>query len=181
MGEKKVQTGNAASAGDFASDSLSAAEERVWQVLSQISDPEIPVLSLVDMKIIRTVKVEANRVSVEMTPTFSGCPALDSMQQQVKERLLELGFDHVQVNIIRSAGWSSDMLAEDAKEKLRRFGIAPPPRKVADLQRTLDQPVSCPYCGSLETHLDSPFGPTLCRQIFYCNSCSQSFERFKPL
>lgn len=161
--------------------SRTAEEERVWQALSEISDPEIPVLSLVDMKIIRSVKVEEDAVIVELTPTFSGCPALEMMQQQVRERLVALGFRNVQVDIVRSSDWSTEMLDEAAREKLRRFGIAPPAHKLTDLRTTLNQPVACPYCGSLETHLESPFGPTLCRQIYYCDSCSQSFERFKPL
>lgn len=159
----------------------SEREQEVWQALSEISDPEIPVLSLVDMKIIHSVSVNENAVKVELTPTFSGCPALDLMQEEVHQRLLDDGFETVEVVVVRSAPWSSDALDDAVREKLRRFGIAPPDRKRGDLRETLSRPVACPFCGSQETHLESSFGPTLCRQIYYCDACSQSFERFKPL
>ncbi len=158
-----------------------AREEEVWTALSQIADPEIPVLSLVDLHIVRAVHVLGKRVVVEMTPTFLGCPALDYMKDQIREKLLDLGFEEVQVELKLSPAWSTDMLDDDVKEKLRAFGIAPPVRKKENLAATLAQLVECPFCGSSQTHLTSPFGPTLCRQIFFCDQCRQSFERFKPV
>ncbi|HEX9829804.1 MAG TPA: 1,2-phenylacetyl-CoA epoxidase subunit PaaD [Bacteroidota bacterium] len=156
-------------------------QETAWWVLGEISDPEIPVLSLVDLKVIRSVNVEGSAVSVEMTPTFLGCPALEYMKQEIREKLLALGFESVNVELKLSPAWSSDLLSEDAREKLRAFGVAPPALRAATLAETLNKPVACPFCKSYHTRLESPFGPTLCRQIFYCEQCRQSFERFKTL
>ncbi|MCI0706917.1 MAG: phenylacetate-CoA oxygenase subunit PaaJ [Ignavibacteriae bacterium] len=152
-----------------------------WQALSEISDPEIPVLSLVDLKIIRDVRVEGATATVELTPTFLGCPALDYMKNEIREKLLALGFQTVNVELKLSPAWSTDLLGEEAREKLRVFGIAPPEKRAATLAESLKKPVVCPYCRSSETRLESSFGPTLCKQIYYCEHCRQSFERFKTL
>lgn len=163
---------------------------RVWEELSQVKDPEIPVLSLVDMKIIRRVEVNDAGVTVVMTPTFAGCPALHLMKEEVRERLLNMGFKQVQVEVSFSEPWSTELLDDTAREKLAAFGIAPPARMQSSvgnqahqdqLSESLRQPVQCPFCQSERTRLESFFGPTLCRQIFYCEQCNQSFERFKPL
>lgn len=165
-------------------------EARVWNALAEVHDPEIPVLSLVDLKIIRSVKVDGEKVHVVMTPTFSGCPALNVMKQEVENRLIALGFIHVQVEFTYSVPWKTDMLDESTREKLRAFGIAPPVQLVlpqspegrkANLEHALEQPVPCPFCGSENTKLDSFFGATLCKQLFFCDSCHQSFDRFKPV
>ena len=158
-----------------------ATVEMAWRVLSEISDPEIPVLSLVDLQIIRAVNVEGPTVSVDMTPTFLGCPALEYMKNEIREKLLSAGFERVDVVLKLSPAWSSDLLSEEAREKLRVFGVAPPEKRAATLAETLKKPVACPYCKSYDTRLESSFGPTLCKQIFYCDSCKQSFERFKTL
>lgn len=155
--------------------------ESAWEALSRIADPEIPVLSLVELNIIREVRIVEMRVTVEMTPTFLGCPALEYMKKEIKDKLLGLGFDEVTVELKLSPPWSTDMLTEEVREKLRVFGIAPPEKRMATLAEALQKPVACPYCRSMETRLDSPFGPTLCKQIFYCKQCKQSFERFKTL
>ncbi len=156
-------------------------ESKAWNALQTVQDPEIPALSLLDLHIIRSVKVEDNGVEVEMTPTFMGCPALERMKEDVRLRLYEAGFTSVRVHVNHSTPWSTDLLGERAKEKLKEFGIAPPPRMTNSLPATLLLPVSCPFCASSETHMESAFGSTLCKQIYYCNSCRQSFERFKPL
>ena len=162
----------------------------VWSALSEVCDPEIPVLSLVDLKIIRSVKVEGEKVSVLMTPTFSGCPALNVMKQDVEKRLLSLGFKEVLVEFSYAEQWTTDALDESTREKLRAFGIAPPvylnlpharEEKEGSLHHALAQPVPCPFCGSEETKLDGFFGSTLCKQLYYCDSCKQSFDRFKPV
>ncbi|MGB2867070.1 MAG: 1,2-phenylacetyl-CoA epoxidase subunit PaaD [Bacteroidota bacterium] len=153
--------------------------EEVWEALGEVSDPEIPVLSVLDMKIVRNVTLDGGTVSVEITPTFAGCPAMDQIQADIRAKLLEKGFTSVQVKKNLSGAWSSDMLDPVAREKLRTFGIAPPAPVHVDLSSALA--VLCPHCNSDRTHIESPFGPTLCRQIFYCDSCRQSFERFKTL
>ena len=163
---------------------------RVWSALSEVCDPEIPVLSLVDLKIIRSVTVEGEKVKVLMTPTFSGCPALNVMKQDVEKRLLSLGFKEVLVEFSYAEQWTTDALDESTREKLRAFGIAPPvylnlpqakEEKEGSLRHALAQPVTCPFCGSEETKLDGFFGSTLCKQLYYCDSCKQSFDRFKPV
>lgn len=156
-------------------------ETGVWQALDELHDPEIPVLSLVEMKIVRNVVIEDDSVKVEITPTFVGCPALEFIKDQIRAKMLERGFKDVEVKVNHSLPWSTDMLDHRVREKIRKFGIAPPPRVEVELSTALSAPVECPFCGSADTHLDSPFGPTLCKQIFYCDSCRQSFERFKPL
>ena len=156
-------------------------EEKVWDALAGIVDPEIPVLSIVEMKIVSRVAVEGGAVAVELTPTFIGCPAIGLMKDQIRETLTRLGYADVRVETNFTAPWSTDLLSAEAKEKLRSFCIAHPLPVQIDLGRALGEPVACPFCSSMSTVLESPFGPTLCKQIFYCNACRQSFERFKPL
>lgn len=153
--------------------------EEVWKALGEVADPEIPVLSVLDMKIVRNVMLDHGSVSVEITPTFAGCPAMDQIQADIRAKLLEKGFSSVEVKKNLSGAWSSDMLDPVAREKLRTFGIAPPAAVHVDLSNV--PAVLCPHCNSDRTHMESSFGPTLCKQIFYCDSCRQSFERFKAL
>ncbi|MBI4427739.1 MAG: phenylacetate-CoA oxygenase subunit PaaJ [Ignavibacteriales bacterium] len=157
------------------------AEAKAWDVLQSVQDPEIPALTLVDLNVIRHVKANDQGVEVEMTPTFMGCPALDRMKEDIRIRLQEAGFKNVRVNVNLTVPWSTDMLIESSKEKLQKFGIAPPPVLQESLPATLLLPVQCPFCNSTETRLESEFGSTLCKQLYYCDSCRQSFERFKPL
>ena len=156
-------------------------ETRVWDALEEVKDPEIPVLSIVEMKIVSLVRASGASARVEITPTFAGCPALGQMKDEIRKLLGEMGFTDVSVETNFTAPWSTDLLDQNVREKLRSFGIAPPVPVQIDLGRALAEPVACPYCASSVTHLESAFGPTLCKQIFYCDACLQSFERFKPL
>ncbi len=160
---------------------MTVEEMAIWKELEKIVDPEIPVVSLVEMKVIRKVSIDQSGITVLFSPTFVGCPATSAMLEEIRERLRLLGYEQVRIETTFSPPWSTDMLDDKVKEKLRVFGIAPPPREDGDLQAALAKPVICPFCGSEETQQENPFGPTLCRQIYYCNSCRQSFERFKPL
>lgn len=153
----------------------------IWQQLAAITDPEIPVVSLVEMKVIRDVQVLNDAVKVVLAPTFVGCPALEQMKAEIRAKLSELGIENVVIESSFSPPWSTDMLDEEVKEKLRAFGIAPPPRNDGELAAVLALPVACPFCSSHNTALESEFGATLCKQIYYCNDCRQSFERFKPI
>lgn len=164
---------------EVAKKTLTLAEAR--EVLEGIRDPEIPALSLLELQVIRNVLVDKERVTVDMTPTFLGCPALEYMKSEIREKLLLAGFEEVVINLKLSPPWSTDLLTPEAREKLRTFGIAPPEKREQSLQETLNKPVECPFCGSHNTRLETPFGPTLCRQIYYCHQCQQAFERFKPL
>ncbi len=156
-------------------------ESAVWSELARIMDPEIPVLSLVAMKIIREVRVDGDGVTVLMAPTFVGCPALEYMKNEVRARLTAVGCSKVNIEMSFSPPWSTDMLDEETKEKLRVYGVAPPPEKEGDLVATLALPVACPHCASTSTRMQGAFGATLCKQMFVCNNCKQPFERFKPL
>jgi ring-1,2-phenylacetyl-CoA epoxidase subunit PaaD len=150
----------------------------VWKCLEIVKDPEIPVVSILDLKIVTSVEIQDGAVTVQITPTFTGCPALDMIAESIRERLHDAGFERVNVKKDLSAAWSTDMLDDPTRRKLNEFGIAPPE---SPGQLEIELPVFCPNCGSSETQLENSFGPTLCRQIYYCNSCRQSFEKFKSL
>jgi ring-1,2-phenylacetyl-CoA epoxidase subunit PaaD len=160
---------------------MGIGEEKVWKALNDVTDPEIPVLSLVEMKIIREVHIDGDGVRVVMTPTFAGCPALYQMKTDIEEKLLTLGFKTITVELSFKEPWSTDMLGDEARSKLETFGIAPPARHNGDPTGTINATVTCPHCKSDDTTMESSFGPTLCRMIYYCNACQQSFERFKAL
>lgn len=160
------------------------SEEAVWQALGEIPDPEIPVVSLVDLGVITDVQVEGTRVRVDFTPTFMGCPALDAMLAAIRARVTELGAEP-EVRLRHDDSWSTDRISPAGREKLRSAGLAPPaPRSagtptLVQLQRGSSFP--CPYCGSTATRLENIFGPTPCRSLRYCTSCNQPFEQLKTL
>ena len=154
----------------------------VWAVLQEVMDPEIPVVSVVEMGIIRAVDVGPEGVIVTMTPTFSGCPALDVMRRDVAAAVRDLGVDEVTVQTALHPPWSTEWISAAGREKLRRFGLAPPPRHAGDpVAVAFFDLAECPRCGSTHTSLRNAFGPTLCRMIWYCHDCRDAFEQFKPL
>jgi ring-1,2-phenylacetyl-CoA epoxidase subunit PaaD len=159
------------------------AEEQVWEALSEIPDPEIPVISLVELGVIRRVEVENGRVRVDFTPTFLGCPAIEVMQTAMAERIRELGAEP-EVHVLADDSWSTDRITPKGREKLREAGFAPPaPREAGTptLVQLQSQAFRCPYCGSNDTKLENIFGPTPCRSLRYCRSCRQPFEQFKTI
>jgi ring-1,2-phenylacetyl-CoA epoxidase subunit PaaD len=157
--------------------------ERIWEALGQIPDPEIPVISLVDLGVVRDVAVEGKRVRIAFTPTFMGCPALDAMRRQMEEAVTAVGGEP-QIDVLLDDSWSTDKITPVGREKLREAGFAPPAPRGAEapslvqLQRAIFR---CPYCGSTETRLENIFGPTPCRSLRYCDSCRQPFEQFKTI
>jgi ring-1,2-phenylacetyl-CoA epoxidase subunit PaaD len=160
-------------------------EQQVWDALAEIPDPEIPVISLVELGVVRDVEIEDGRVRVEFTPTFLGCPALEVMRDAMTERIAALGAEP-DVRVIADDSWSSDRITPAGREKLRESGFAPPaPRVTGSVSYQLVQLQSsafrCPYCGSRDTALENIFGPTPCRSIRYCRSCRQPFEQFKTI
>ncbi len=156
--------------------------ETLWQTLSTIPDPEIPVVSLVEMGIVRAVEQATDgTVTVTITPTFSGCPALDVMKTDIVRGVEQLGVGKVIVRVVLSPPWTTDWITEPARAKLKSFGLAPPPKHGGDFAILLFDPVACPYCDSENTTMKNTWGPTPCRMIFYCNQCQQPFEQFKPL
>src|SRR5579859_6786549 len=154
-------------------------EADVVAALREIYDPEIPDLSLVDLGIYRGAQITADGLTVEITPTFVGCPALDYMQEQIKEYFAEHwpGLP-VAVKVSLDKPWTSDQISEEGRRRLKRSGFAPPPK--GNLNR-LEPLVECPYCNSRNTMLENVFGPTLCRAIYYCKNCRQPFEQFKAI
>ena len=153
----------------------------IYQWLSEVKDPEIPVLSIVDLGVITSVHVDQETVGVEMTPTFVGCPALDMMQDDIREVLAKHGIKNILINVSYKKPWTSDMISEKGREALKSFGLAPPPsRQLFEDLEILEQAI-CPRCNHSNTELRSPFGATLCRSIHYCHDCREAFEQFKPL
>jgi len=157
--------------------------DQVWEALAEIPDPEIPVISLVDLGVVREVDVQEDRVRVDFTPTFLGCPALEVMRDAMSERIRALGVE-AEINVRLDDSWSTDRITPAGREKLRTSGFAPPaPREAApptlvQLQSNVHR---CPYCGSTDTRLENIFGPTPCRSLRYCSSCKQPFEQFKTI
>jgi ring-1,2-phenylacetyl-CoA epoxidase subunit PaaD len=147
------------------------------EALGRISDPEIPVLSILDMKIVRNLEIDGKSISVDIVPTYAACPALHMIKEQVRHTLTNMGFETVDVHTNFTEEWSTRLFDEPARSKLKAFGIAPP-HATGGLD---SQNIACPFCDSNETDLDSSFGSTLCKRIYYCRSCRQSFEYFKPL
>ena len=162
---------------------LHLSPEDVWRVLEAIPDPEIPVISIVDLGVVKDVRVEAGRVHVVFTPTFMGCPALETMRRQIEDAIRGLGAEP-DVEVVLDDSWSTDRISAEGHEKLRAAGFAPPAPRSAG-QPTLVQlqrgPFRCPWCGSTDTRLDNVFGPTPCRSLRYCNDCRQPFEQFKTI
>jgi ring-1,2-phenylacetyl-CoA epoxidase subunit PaaD len=155
----------------------------VWAALAEIPDPEIPVISLVELGVVNGVEVEDGRVRIEFTPTFMGCPALEPMQRAMEAKVEELGAK-VEVRVVLDDSWSTDKITPEGREKLRAAGFAPPaPRRAGKLELVELQrgAFRCPYCGSTATRLENLFGPTPCRSIRYCDACRQPFEQFKTL
>ena len=157
--------------------------EQVWAALDEVPDPEIPVISLVELGVVRTVAVDGDAVRIAFTPTFLGCPALAYMRIALEEKVRELGAEP-RVDVVTDDSWSTDRITPAGREKLRAAGFAPPPPrgtsppKLLQLQSRIHR---CPYCNSTRTRLENIFGPTPCRSIRYCESCRQPFEQFKTI
>jgi len=170
----------------------SELERRVWDALAEVPDPEIPTVSVVELGIIRSVEAGVDRIRVEMLPTFVGCPALEVLRATIAERLAGMA-PEVEVEATFAEPWTTDRITPEGRRKLRESGFAPPaphPAEADSLQRvspplfptiTTRPVVRCPWCGSRDTVLENPFGPTLCRAIFWCNQCRQPFEQFKTV
>lgn len=156
--------------------------DEIWQALDEVVDPELPMVSLVEMGIVRDVQVHGEGVLVKMTPTFSGCPALEVMRREISARIHQMGFTDVTVETVLHPPWTSDWIADSAREKLRALGIAPPVRHGGNLTAVAFLNVAeCPRCGSKNSVLKNAFGPTLCKTVWYCLDCQDGFEQFKPL
>jgi ring-1,2-phenylacetyl-CoA epoxidase subunit PaaD len=162
---------------------VSVTAENVWEALAGIPDPEIPTVSLVDLGVVRDVRVEQGRVHVEFTPTFLGCPALEVMRDRMAEAVRGLGGEP-EIEVVQDDSWSTDRISPEGRRKLRESGFSPPAPRAAGtptLVQLESKAFRCPYCGSSETRLENIFGPTPCRSIRYCTACRQPFGQFKTL
>jgi ring-1,2-phenylacetyl-CoA epoxidase subunit PaaD len=159
-------------------------EESIWSALAEVPDPELPGVSVVDLGVVLRVELDAaaRRARVLLMPTFLGCPALQIMRDAVRERVERLGLA-AQVDVTTEQLWSSDRISAEGRRRLAAAGVAPPAPAEAGRGAVIPllEAGPCPHCGSRDTALDSPFGPTLCRAIAYCRACRQPFEQFKPI
>lgn len=165
--------------------------EALWAAVGAVLDPEVPVLSVVDLGIVRDLRVNGDHVEVDVTPTYSGCPAMRAIEHDIVAALEDAGVPegHVTVRTVFQPAWTTDWISADARERLRAYGIAPPRAKAASdatseelipLRRRVE-PVECPYCRSMRTERQSEFGATACKAIWVCESCRGVFEEFKAL
>lgn len=159
------------------------SKEEIWEWLYEVTDPEIPVLNIVEMGIARNVSINDEKVLIKITPTYSGCPAMSAIEKEIKQKLSAKGIDNFEVRKDFSEIWTTDWMTEDAKAKLKAYGIAPPGKTSTDddflksLKNT--KIIPCPYCESLDTELQSEFGSTACKAQYFCHNCSEPFEHFK--
>lgn len=156
----------------------------VWETLESVKDPEVPVLSVVELGIVRDVRVAGDAVTVVVTPTYSGCPAMRVIEEDILSALRARGVQSARVETVYAPAWTTDWMSDEAREKLRAFGIAPPGPAAAEPLVSIGrrrEPVACPYCGSRETTLTSEFSSTACKAMHVCRSCRQPFEEFKAI
>jgi len=161
-----------------------AIEDMVWNALSEVPDPEIPAVSVVDMGMIKSVEVSGERARVVVLPTFTGCPAIPVIKDDVAAAVSSIdGVDGVEVDFSFDPPWTSDRITVEGRTKLRDFGLAPPTGKgpVVITDIGLPRVAICPFCGSRNTTNENAFGPTPCRALYYCNDCRNPFEQFKPV
>jgi len=160
-----------------------ATEEKVWELLEDVFDPEIPVLSVVDLGVVRDIQVNEDEVQVTITPTYSGCPAMGVISTEIRLKLLGEGFPNVKIEMQLSPAWTSDWLSEEGMLKLEEYGIAPPVEPTGNVNQLFgkDIAVRCPLCKSEDTKLVSQFGSTSCKALYQCNTCLEPFDYFKCL
>jgi ring-1,2-phenylacetyl-CoA epoxidase subunit PaaD len=153
---------------------MSLSEKKILKLLEDVQDPEIPVLNIVEMGIVREINISDEKVQINITPTYMGCPAMNMIENEMLDLLYANGINNVKVRTVYSPAWTTDWLSDETKSKLKEYGIAPP-RAVTDL---LDK-IECPFCNSNSTKLTSEFGSTACKSLHFCYACHQPFEHFK--
>lgn len=165
---------------------VNISKPKIWSWLQEVTDPEIPVLNVVEMGIVRDVEIlENQKVIVRITPTYSGCPAMNAIEIEIQQKLKEKGIESFNVLTDYKETWTTDWMTDEAKKKLKDYGIAPPDKTDESSDNFLiglknsQKVVPCPYCDSTDTKLQSEFGSTACKAQYYCNECEQPFEHFK--
>jgi ring-1,2-phenylacetyl-CoA epoxidase subunit PaaD len=154
----------------------------IWELLEEVSDPEVPVLSVVDLGVARRVEVNEQSITITITPTYSGCPAMKTMEDDIRKKLSDHHIENVTINTVLSPAWTTDWLSENGRRKLKEYGIAPPEHEV-DKSVLFSEPtkVPCPKCGSTDTRMVSQFGSTACKAHYQCNTCKEPYDYFKCL
>ena len=163
-------------------ESYAIEEQRIWDILNSIPDPEVPAISIVELGVVRGVTLLADKVIISMTPTYSGCPALKVMEDEIRSALLKEGMHDIEIKLIYKPAWTTDWLSDATKQKLKDYGIAPPEKLMPDQLFPMlkeKEPLQCPFCDSSNTKLTSHFGSTACKALYFCNHCHQPFEHFK--
>lgn len=157
-------------------------ETIIWKLLEEVADPEVPVLSVIDLGIVRSVKNINNILCIQITPTYSGCPAMRVIEEGISEKLLQEGITDFKIETVLTPAWSTDWISEEGRKKLKLYGIAPPENE-PDKSVLFSDPVKvqCPKCGSRDTRMVSQFGSTACKAHYQCNSCLEPFDYFKCL
>ncbi len=161
---------------------MSEAKQKLWSILETVTDPEIPVLTVIDLGIVRNAVVhEDGTAEVVITPTYSGCPAMNTIEINIRAALQEQGYDPVKITTVLSPAWTTDWLSNQAREKLRQYGIAPPQAQSVDKMALFQdvKEVPCPLCGSTNTQMISQFGSTACKSLYRCKDCLEPFDYFK--
>ncbi len=157
-------------------------EKKIWSLLETVTDPEVPVLTITDLGIVREVKINGDEIEVIITPTYTGCPAMDMIAMNIKVALIENGFQKIKVTSVLSPVWTTDWMSKSGKEKLKAYGIAPPNPRQQVCNNDLFAPaeaVQCPQCHSHHTHRISEFGSTACKSLYQCDDCKEPFDYFK--
>ena len=156
---------------------------RIQELMEQVLDPEVPALSIVDLGVFRGVEFIDGKYVVSITPTYTGCPAMRVIEQEIGKTLDDAGISNFRIKTVLSPPWTTDWMSEGGRRKLKEYGIAPPSisteEHLAGMMSGKSRPVTCPFCNSTDTRLTSPFGSTACKALHYCNNCHQPFEEFK--
>ena len=160
----------------------STTEQKIWSILATVVDPEVPALTVLDLGIVRDVKANSDDIEIIITPTYTGCPAMDMIDMNIRLALAEQGYKQVKVTSVLSPAWTTDWMTEAGKEKLKQYGIAPPNPKqqvCSDQLFAPNEAVQCPHCNSFHTHRISEFGSTACKALYQCDDCKEPFDYFK--
>lgn len=163
-------------------ESKKISAEQIRSILENVFDPEVPVLSVIDLGIVRDIKTSEWGIEVVITPTYSGCPAMDMISANIRMELLVNGFRNINITRVLSPAWTTDWMTESGKQKLKEYGIAPPNVKQQVCNTELfaaDEAVQCPHCNSYHTHRISEFGSTACKALYQCDDCKEPFDYFK--
>ncbi len=155
----------------------------IWNLLTQIPDPEVPAINIVELGVVRDIILHKDSLEITITPTYTGCPAMKMMEEDILALLTEKGYQNIKIKTIFSPAWTTDWMTEETKAKLITYGIAPPDKtdneNLFPFLKEKKKVLSCPFCNSVDTVLKSQFGSTACKALYYCNECRQPFEHFK--